>query len=478
MLLFSAVTITAVSATYNEVIFTREEFKEAVVNIGIDPSKPMHDFTDAEIESIVPFVIKLYTDITGNEWYIKDLALLSAKGLIFGYPDGEFKGNADISRAEVITIFDRCIYNGNRDDYTQQEIVDKLKTLSTNNALLDMADNKESRIYGLLGTWFTRHVLNIKSIPFGRYTLSDMEKPMRRGEIMTLMSEEYLKREIEDENTQKALFELRFYTDSPDKESVLTSAEATAEALRKKYLDETGLEVDYYYPDFEDIVEGNERLMESSLYGLNLMTHQGVVSGYPDGSVGWKETVTRAEVVAMVARTFRKEQRVAEEDRRKDLDGRTVEDVINEIENGENTEIVGHDFGETYEMNGYTVPKETGAYVAIVDGTATDCVMDVNRLMDTPLDRQIEEVIFVLESKFGDALAERKKERSEDPYDFNYYEVTPSVKPALDDIAELLGSRRDEKGWARPTDFMVKGQLISVSGTIHGVQVQVYRRGM
>ena len=47
---------------------------------------------------------KTFTDIPANQWYAKAVMTLAGKGVISGYPDGTFKPDASITRAEFVTM--------------------------------------------------------------------------------------------------------------------------------------------------------------------------------------------------------------------------------------------------------------------------------------------------------------------------------------------------------------------------------------
>ena len=47
---------------------------------------------------------KTFTDVPANQWYAKAVTTLAGKGVISGYPDGTFKPNAPITRAEFVTM--------------------------------------------------------------------------------------------------------------------------------------------------------------------------------------------------------------------------------------------------------------------------------------------------------------------------------------------------------------------------------------
>lgn len=47
---------------------------------------------------------KAFEDVPANQWYAKAVITLAGKGIISGYPDGTFKPNAPITRAEFVTM--------------------------------------------------------------------------------------------------------------------------------------------------------------------------------------------------------------------------------------------------------------------------------------------------------------------------------------------------------------------------------------
>ena len=47
---------------------------------------------------------KAFTDVPANQWYAKAVMTLAGKGVISGYPDGTFKPDASITRAEFVTM--------------------------------------------------------------------------------------------------------------------------------------------------------------------------------------------------------------------------------------------------------------------------------------------------------------------------------------------------------------------------------------
>lgn len=49
-----------------------------------------------------------FKDITGIEWYSKEIGLASSLNMVQGYPDNTFRGNAKVSRIEFMTMLARA----------------------------------------------------------------------------------------------------------------------------------------------------------------------------------------------------------------------------------------------------------------------------------------------------------------------------------------------------------------------------------
>jgi len=77
---------------------------------------------------------KFFSDVPANTWYSDEVASLSDKGIIAGYPDGTFGVTKNVNRAELAVILDRLIeYMETGEvapsastDKTKEEIVQKI----------------------------------------------------------------------------------------------------------------------------------------------------------------------------------------------------------------------------------------------------------------------------------------------------------------------------------------------------------------
>lgn len=67
------------------------------------------DVRDANLKRI-----NSYTDVASNAWYNTAVSTLSSMGIIAGYPDGTFRPNANITRAEFAAIAARFDPNGDK----------------------------------------------------------------------------------------------------------------------------------------------------------------------------------------------------------------------------------------------------------------------------------------------------------------------------------------------------------------------------
>ncbi|MGN1098537.1 MAG: S-layer homology domain-containing protein, partial [Clostridia bacterium] len=89
-----------------------------VINGYLDGTfKPANNITRAEFAKIMVTALNKYdytatatfTDVPSVEWYYSFVASAKQAGLINGYPDGSFAPNANITRAEVMTVIYRAL---------------------------------------------------------------------------------------------------------------------------------------------------------------------------------------------------------------------------------------------------------------------------------------------------------------------------------------------------------------------------------
>ena len=84
-----------------------------------------------------------YTDVNGSYWAVKDISFATNEKWLNGYADGTFKGDSNITRAEVVTVVNRA--TGRTPD--KEYINDNLSTLDK---FTDMKDNKAWFFYDVM----------------------------------------------------------------------------------------------------------------------------------------------------------------------------------------------------------------------------------------------------------------------------------------------------------------------------------------
>lgn len=81
--------------------------------------KPNKNITRAEFAKIIVSAMKTvdfeakaeFSDVNDEDWYAPYVASAYKNGYITGYPDGSFRPNANISRADICAVIYRCIKN-------------------------------------------------------------------------------------------------------------------------------------------------------------------------------------------------------------------------------------------------------------------------------------------------------------------------------------------------------------------------------
>lgn len=97
-----------------------------IVGYGNGEVRPQNNITRAEVATIFFRLLtddvrdenltktNHYSDVTRADWYNTAVSTLSSMGIITGYPDGTFRPNAAITRAEFATIAARFDHDGNK----------------------------------------------------------------------------------------------------------------------------------------------------------------------------------------------------------------------------------------------------------------------------------------------------------------------------------------------------------------------------
>lgn len=295
---------------------TQEEFYRQVEALGIKREKPASEYTEGDIDKIVKLLPRRFADLTGSEWYIRDLAIMTAKGIVNGYgKDGKiFAGNQIVTRAEYWAMQGRL-----------EGLLDNKENFQKYGYYTDpmgfrIVEDKvtyNKRFKDMHKEWWFPYYFNQIAIPFGTYGVEEMRQPIYRGEVAVLTGAKMWNKEGWDIETIRVFAKTRYFKDVPL--NFLTSEQTHNDhELIAKLINETGSSTPYYYPPFQKVVIGQHKLTEYVVKNINFLNYQGIMCGMPDGTSGWNKELTRAEAMAVLARAFRPQQRLAVEKRMKD----------------------------------------------------------------------------------------------------------------------------------------------------------------
>ena len=84
-----------------------------------------------------------YIDINGSDWAVKDISFATNEKWLNGYADGTFKGDANITRAEVVTVINRATGRTADEDYINNN-------LSVLNKFTDLKNNSHWGYYAIM----------------------------------------------------------------------------------------------------------------------------------------------------------------------------------------------------------------------------------------------------------------------------------------------------------------------------------------
>lgn len=100
---------------YAPVICLAEKF---ILNGYLDGTfKPENNITRAEFAKIIvsatgsidPYALATFNDVNNGDWYYSYVSTAYSMGYITGYPDGSFRPNDNITRADICTIVNRVL---------------------------------------------------------------------------------------------------------------------------------------------------------------------------------------------------------------------------------------------------------------------------------------------------------------------------------------------------------------------------------
>lgn len=203
-----------------------------------------------------------FKDIKGTEWYAKHIVPAVYYGLINGYPDGTFKGNAPVSRAEF------AVMAGNSErEFMQENNLPFPQKLSAHK-----------------NQWYYLNMGPMMGGPMGMYslTVNDMNSGISRGEVALILAYRYFSKEFYTEYDKVSKSSFKDITDVGK-----TLFELSDSEKRTGYMN--------------DLKTPNTACKEV-VAALNLLKAKGVMIGDEKGNSNWTKTVTRGEAVALFER--------------------------------------------------------------------------------------------------------------------------------------------------------------------------------
>ncbi len=180
-----------------------------------------------------------FSDLADSHWAFGEINRLQQLGYINGYPDGTFKPESNITRAEFAAIMSRIA----ADIYPEGKIYDNSRVLVNMNK----------------GHW-------------AYVEANDMLSHMTGQDVQEIFGTDF----------------------SPEKKITREEVVAIIYAIIKQHNDFSG--VDYSGSRFSDI--SSARFPES----IGVCVQQGIINGYPDGTFKPARNITRAEITAILIR--------------------------------------------------------------------------------------------------------------------------------------------------------------------------------
>ena len=222
-----------------------------------------------------------FSDIKGH-WAEADILFLAEKGVIGGYPDGNFYPTQNISRRELAKITLALFPAG-------------AKLAEGGSSLPDYPD-----IHSGWGQEYLNAAVNYlpgytdghfkPDAPATRYEVAWLALAVslaEQGHFRKENSRLFIELPMPDENAWRQTVKFKEYTGLPERYRKST-AYLPQDPVKKDFFSNAG----YFFTDLNPVAQ---------------LAGKGILKGYTDGTVGLDREVTRAETVAIVSRVFKTE---------------------------------------------------------------------------------------------------------------------------------------------------------------------------
>ncbi|MCT4686576.1 S-layer homology domain-containing protein [Vallitalea sp.] len=256
------------------------------------------------VDKLTEFTIRQYKDLSKDAWYAKDVALASALGITYGYPDSTFRPNEKVTRLQFMVLLGRAtLGKGNmtkRRFMWENGDIDGTSPYHLSN---NIATNQ----------WFENEYKTIatKLFPDKVYTLEQLKQPITRYEAAYWIYNVWDYISIDKEHDGKVLEyamkesvkNFRFFGDN------ITVAEAglSMNQLKEMKGQHTHIKKEEtmfgeYYINPIDVKAKIEKVPEWYALEPIFLEKHGIIQGYPDGEYKGYNQMTRAEAVAFINR--------------------------------------------------------------------------------------------------------------------------------------------------------------------------------
>lgn len=311
--------------------FSHEQYIAKVKQSGINTTKNLSNFTTSEVSTMANLIEKRFVDVSTTDWYANDLAVLATKGIVSGSTlekGAKFNGTSNVTRAELVTMLalseSTSPDNLKKKKLTANEFAYSVLGVTPSTATYNQKKSVDSALKGsnnissVATEWYAPYLasLRLKSWGYVRYNKEYMAKPMTRGEVVYLLSETFLINELTT-SVMNDMYGVTYFTDIPDTVSLFRSNGDLYTKNKSEYDKEIGITglLTTYYPKFEDIKSGNQKLPVKVKQAINIANYLGVSVGDGRNTSNWDSYITKAEAVAMIVRTLHKDSRAPQEKR-------------------------------------------------------------------------------------------------------------------------------------------------------------------
>ncbi len=221
-----------------------------------------------------------FSDIKGTEWYASHIPMAVYRKVINGFPDGTFKGNNKVTRAEFLTMLAR---------FNNSEGTIKQKSEQDAEGRAQMAN--------LMGdSWYTNYIVVSQDglIYVDQYTSETIVKPMTRGEVFYALANYLWKEDIHQSG--------KYHTIAANNEDPAFSDTLKAVTIANTDAGGSAAKSYQWYKQLMSATENPEAGVPMDFYpAIMCLKDKGILLGN-NGESKWYDPISRAEALALFER--------------------------------------------------------------------------------------------------------------------------------------------------------------------------------